>query len=90
MNIPFLHKNQVRNEPQLYLYSWGLAMYLIRQKKGAEKESGITIAKLDRYLQSNSDGNELESFEAFVGKSFSEFEQEWIRAMQKLKPVRSH
>ncbi|NIL95894.1 MAG: DUF1570 domain-containing protein [Planctomycetales bacterium] len=70
------HGEQARRSNRLYLYSWGLAFYLIFEGRTLDSEA------LDRYLKIDSQIHDpVRRFEAMVDMPLDKFEAQWRQAM---------
>lgn len=74
------HRGGVGNSSRLYLYSWGLAYYLVFVQGALNKTAFVD------YITPGGGGlTDVERFEQLVGKPLDEFEEQWRAAMLKLK-----
>lgn len=79
----FLHiedSNQKEKEKLLYLYSWGVAYYILTPSAKIE----FSTKALDQYREKVKQGKDLEGFEAFTGMPFAEFEKKWKKAILRI------
>lgn len=75
------HRGGSGSSSRLYLYSWGLAYYLVFVQGMLNKAEFV-----DYITPSGGELTAVERFEQLVGMSLDEFEQQWRSAMLKLKP----
>ena len=76
----FLKNHDQGGAQQRYLYSWGLAYYLLFHRP----PSGESI---EQFAQRNQ-GDPIRSFEAYTGAELVDFQAEWRAAILNMKPGR--
>jgi hypothetical protein len=75
------HGDEARRSNRLYIYSWGLAYYLIFEGRVLDSQA------LDHYLRVDSGAHDpLRRFEAMVGMPLGKFEDQWRTAMLQYRP----
>jgi hypothetical protein len=75
------HGDEARRSNRLYLYSWGLAYYLIFEGRMLDSQA------LDQYLRVDAGARDpLQLFEAMVDMPIGKFEDQWREAMLDYRP----